>query len=190
MSLDVGGGDQAAAGGQLRPHHQHLVDPEIACEKPIRRHDRIGGQGLIQLGNELGARGHDLGDFFGFIAFLDHVAGDEPDQSPLGVDHGEGGEGETLGLNQSQHLGDGLLGTDGDRILDQAVNMTLYPRHFLHLVPRRHIVVNESEAAVERHRHRHARLRHRIHIRSDDRNRQAQGLRQAGRSVRVLGQHL
>ena len=186
-ALHIGGRDEPA---QLVVivDDEHLVDANISGEKRVRGLDRILGDGALLFGDELGAGRHHVGHQLRFVAILDHIAGEQAGELPVFVDHWKGGEREPLRLDHGEQVADELAGGDGDRILDQAVDVPFHAGDFLHLIAPGHVVMDEPEAAVERHRDRHARLGYGVHVRRNHRNLQPQRFTQRSRGVSVLGQ--
>ena len=159
-------------------------------KKSIGGFDRILRDGARFFSDELGAGCHHSGDLLGLVAVFHDVAGEETDENSGGVDDGERGERETFFVDELEDIADELVRGDGDRILDEAVNVTFDAGDFLHLLAGRHIIVDEAEAAVERHGDRHARLGDGVHVGRDHGNLQPQPIADDSRGVGVLGQNL
>ena len=66
--------------------------------------------------------------------------------------------------------------------------MILHAADFGELLALGHVVVNEAEAAVERHGGGHARFGHGVHVRRDDRDVQLQTVGELGVELGVAGQ--
>ena len=173
-----------------RVDHEHLVDANVVAEKLVGVSHRIIAEIAFLHGGEPGARGHGFGHLLGAITLLDDAAGQQTDQATLGVDHREGLKAESPLVDHGEHVAHIQLGRDGDGILDQAVDVAFDARDLMYLVLRRHVAVDQPEAAVERHGDRHARLGDRVHVGRDDRNLQTHRLRELRGKVGVLGQDL
>ncbi len=76
-------------------------------------------------------------------------------------------------------------GEDLDGFLNQAVDVVLDAADLGKLLPLRHVVMDEAEAAVERHRDGHARFSHGVHVGGDDGDVQMQDLRELRVEMRV-----
>ena len=91
-------------------------------------------------------------------------------------------------LDQGEDVADELVRRHLDRLLDQAVDVVFHRRNLRELLALGHIVMDQAEAAVERHGDGHARLGDRVHVRGDDRNLEVEMLRQRGLEVGVPGE--
>jgi len=76
---------------------------------------------------------------------------------------------DVLGARQLQHFADGLVGGDGDRVMDHAALELLDPVHLARLGLDAHILVDDAEPAFLRDRDREARLGDRVHGGGQDR---------------------
>ena len=188
-ALDVGGRDEAAQ-TIVGIDDEHFVNTDVGGEEAVGGGDGILRGGGGGLGDEGGARGHHFGDAFGFVALFDDVAGEEPGETASGVDDGERGKRETLGLDHGQDVADEQIGSDGNGVLNEAVDVAFDAGDFLHLLLGRHVVVNETEAAVERHGDGHAGLGDGVHVRGNDRNVESQRFGERRGGVSRLGENL
>ena len=75
-----------------------------------------------------------------------------------------------------------LVGDDGPLVI---VNVILDAADFRKLLALGHVVMDQAEAAIERHRDRHARFGHGVHVRRNDRNVQMQTFRQHSIELRI-----
>jgi len=94
----------------------------------------------------------------------------------------------TIQLNRmdfERYLGEELAGRDGNRFLDQTVNVILDAADLGKLLALRHVVMDEAEAAVGRHGNGHARFGHRVHVGRNDGDVKAQIFRELGVELRV-----
>ena len=188
-ALDIGGGDEALE-AVVGADDEHLVNTDVGGEEAVGGGDRVFGGGGDRFRDEGGAGRHDLGDTFGAVAVLDDVAREKASEAAGGVNDGEGGEGEVLGLDHGEDVANEELGGDGDRVLDEAVDVAFYAGDFFHLLLGGHVVVDESEAAVEGHGDGHAGLGDGVHIRGDDRNVEPEGIGEGGGGIGVAGENL
>ena len=97
------------------------------------------------------------------------MSGQQADQFSLVIDDGKGAETEFFFFDQRQHVTNELIGRNSNGILDQAVDMIFYAADLGKLLPLRHVVMDETEAAVKGHGDGHARFGHGIHVGGDDR---------------------
>ncbi|OQB89931.1 MAG: hypothetical protein BWX86_02335 [Verrucomicrobia bacterium ADurb.Bin122] len=187
-ALHVGAGDEALE-AVLGIDDEHFVDADVVGEEFVGAADGVVAERGVEHGEELGARGHGLDDALVAVALLDDAAGEQAEEfAVLAVDDREGFKAEALLLDEFENVADGEVGADGDRVLDEAVDVVLHAGHFLHLLLRLHVVVDEAEAAVERHRNGHLRLGDGVHVGRDDGNLEADGVRELGGGVGVLGE--
>ena len=166
-------------------HHEQLVDAEMLGEKLVGARNRVLAQFLLHDGVDLRARRERLRNLQLRVTRLDDVAGQQPDQLSYFVNHREGSEREFLLLNDGQHVADELFRRNLDRFLDQTVDVVLHAADLGDLLPLRHVVMDEAQAAVERHRDGHARFRHRVHVRRDGGDVQMQIIREPRVQLRV-----
>ncbi len=87
-----------------------------------------------------------------------------------------------------QHLADGGIGRHGDRVADDAGFEFLDAAHFVRLALRRDVLVDNAETPFLGQADGGARLRDRVHGRRQQRDIEADGARQGGFQVHVLGQ--
>ena len=178
-ALDVAHRDEAVQ-MVVVVHHEQLVDAEMLGEKFVGARNRILAQLLLGDGVNLLARRQRLNDFLRGIARLDDMAGKQADQLALFIHHGKRAETEFLFLNQFQHVANKLVRRDLDRVLDQTLDVVLDAAHLRELLALRHVVMDQAEAAVERHRNGHARLGDGVHVGGDGRDVQLQAVRERG----------
>src|SRR5664280_219605 len=131
-----------------------------------------------------------LGDLLGAIALLDDAAGQESGEPALCVHDRERPESEMALFDHGEHVTHRQLHGNRDGILDETVDVALHAGDLLHLILRRHVVMDQAKAAVQRHGDRHPRFGDRVHVRRDDRDLQAQRLRQVRRQIGILRQDL
>jgi len=178
-ALDVAQGEQAVEFVVI-VHHQQFVDAGVVGEKLVGDGDWVGAELAFTDGLHLLARDECAGDLLGGVARLEDVAGEQADEFAVGTDYGEGAERVALGLDQLDDIAHGLVGRDGDRFLDESVDVILDAADLLELLLLRHVVMDQAQAAVECHASGHARLGDGVHIGRDDREVQAQSIRQLG----------
>mgnify|MGYP003334670250 CR=1 FL=1 len=85
------------------------------------------------------------------VALLDGAARQEAKEGAVGGRDGEGAEGEAVALDAGENLGDGIVGRDHRGVADHAVDVLLDATDLGDLIGLGHIVVQQAEAAVERH---------------------------------------
>ena len=166
-------------------HHQQFVDADVLGEKFVGAGNRVLAQFLFRDGVDLRARRQRLGNFLFGVTRLDDVAGKQADQLAFFIHDRKRAEAEFFLLNQRQHVADELVGRDLDGFLNQAVDVVLDAADFGKLLAFRHVVMDEAEAAVERHGDGHARFGHRVHVGRNDRDVQVQIFRERGVELRV-----
>ena len=186
-ALDVAHGEEPAQ-MVLVVHHQQFVNADVFGEKFVGAGDRILAQFLLRDGVDLGAGRQGLGDLLFGVTRFDDVAGEQADEFAFFIHDRKGAEAEFFLLNQREHVADELVGRDLDGLLDQAVDVVLDAADLGELLAFRHVVMDEAEAAVERHRDGHARFGHRVHVGRNDRDVQVQILRERRVELRVARQ--
>ncbi len=112
------------------------------------RHLRIGGKAHVAIGQ-------DAAEFAG--------------ASVVAARH-DGNAGNAVALHQRQRVGKRLVGIDGDRIDHHAALVALHLAHFVGLLLRLEIAVDDADAAGLRHGNGEPRFGHRVHRRGDDRD--------------------
>ena len=162
-ALDVAQGEQAAK-LVVVVHHQQFVDAGVVGEKLVRDGNRVGAELAFADGLHLVARDEGAVDLLGGVARLEDVAREQADEFAVVAHDGEGAEGVALGLDQLDHVAHGLIGRDGDRLLDESVDVVLDAADLLELLLLRHVVVDQAKAAVERHAGGHARFGDGVHV--------------------------
>ena len=145
-------------------HHEQLVDADVLGEKFVRAGNRVAAQLLFCDGVNLRARRERLGNFLCGVTWLDDVAGQQADEFSFGIHDRKRAEAEFLLFNQRQDVADELVRRDLDRLLNQTVDVVFHAADLGKLLAFRHVVMDEAEAAVERHGNGHARFRHRVHV--------------------------
>ena len=166
-------------------HHQQFVDADVLGEKFVGAGNRVLAQLLFRDGVNLRARRERLGNFFAGVTRLDDVAGKQPDEFSFFIHDGKRAEAEFFLLDQRQHVADELFRRNLDRFLDQAVDVIFHAADLGKLLALRHVVMDEAEAAVERHGDGHARFGHGVHVGGDDRDVQMQVFRELRVEMRV-----
>ena len=166
-------------------HHEQFVDAEMFGEEFVGPGDGVLAQFLLGDGVDLRARCEGFGDLAFGVARLDHVAGKQTGKFPLFIHDRKRAETEFFLLNQRQHVADKLVGSDRDRLLNQAMDVVLDAADFGKLLALRHVVMDEAEAAVGCHRNGHARFGHGVHVGRNHRDVEAQILRERRVELRV-----
>ena len=166
-ALNIGQREQAAQPVVI-VHHEQLVDAGVFREELVRGGNRVAAKLLLVDGLDLAARRQHLDGFAFCVTRLDDMPGEQADEFPIGVHHREGAKPEPFRLDQLQHVADQLVWSNLDRLLDEAVHRVLHAADLGDLLALRHIVMDEAEAAVERHADGHARLGDSVHVRRDD----------------------
>ena len=162
-ALDVAQGEQAAKLVAV-VHYEQFIDAGVVGEKLVGDGDRVGAELAFADGLHLVARDECAGDLLGGVARLEDVAREQADEFAVVAHDGEGAEGVALGLDQLDHIAHGLIGRDGDRLLDESVDVVLDAAYLLELLLLRHVVVDQAKAAVERHAGGHARFGDGVHV--------------------------
>ena len=112
----------------------------------------------------LGARRQRINHLAFGVARLDHVAGKQADQFSFFVHDGKCSERKFAFLDDFQNVADELIGRNARGFLDQTVDVVFHAADFGQLLALRHIVMNQTKSAVERHRNRHARFGDGVHV--------------------------
>lgn len=117
-------------------------------------------------------------DCAGSIPLLDDTTQQEAEKRAIGVHYGEGVEIKASLLNHFQDFADSHLRADSNGVLDKAVDVVFHTGNFFYLITLRHIVVDEAEAAAERHGDGHRGFGNSVHIRRDDGDMELEGGRE------------
>ncbi len=166
-------------------HHQQFVDADVFGEKFVGAGNRVLAQILFLDGMHLGARRQRFGNLLFGVTRLDDVAGKQADQPAFAIHDRKRAETEFFLLNQREHVADELVGRHFDGFLNQAVDVVFDAADFGKLLALRHVVMDQAEAAVQRHGDGHARFGHRVHVRRNNRDVQLQSFRQRRAELRV-----
>jgi hypothetical protein len=152
---DVLHGDEAA---QLPV----AVDHEDALEPvPVHEGLRVLEHRAFLHGHELVARRHDVLHRLVEVRLEPQVAvGDDADHA-LAFEHRKARD--VVPSGDLEHLAHGHAGRDGDRLLHHAALEALDLQHLGGLLPRRHVLVHDADAAFLRERDGEARFGHRVH---------------------------
>ena len=169
-------------------HHEQLVDAEMFGEKFVGARDGVFAQFFFGDGVNLFARRERLDHFLRGVTRLDDVAGKQADEFAFFIHHRKRAEAEFFLFNQRQHVADELVGRNFDRVLNQALDVIFDAADLRKLVALRHVVMNEAEAAVERHGDGHARFGDGVHVGGNRRDVQVQAVRERGVELRVARQ--
>ena len=179
--LDVLDRDQAAQ-GELIVHHQHFLDAV-----PVQQADHfIVGRAFHDRDQTI-FLGHDVANRIVELLLEAHVAaGDDANQLARVVDHRH--PGDIAGAGQAQHLADGGVRTDGERLADDAGFEGLDPGHFRGLAFDAHVLVQDRDAAKLGHGDGEPRFADSVHRRRDDRQANGERAGELGVERHVLGQ--
>ncbi len=188
-ALDVAEGEEAAE-AVLFVDDQKFVDAEVLGEKFIGGFDRVFDDVLFGQRIDLVAGRHGLGDVTVGVAAFDDASGEEAEQLVVGIDDREGAEAEAAVMDVVEHFADFLMGADFNGLLNEAVNVILHAGDFFDLLLVAHVVVDESEPAVECHLDGHFRFGHGVHVRRDDRDLELERGRELRREVCLARQDL
>ena len=169
---------------------KQLVNADVFGEKLIGHGDGIVPEFPPCDGVNLGAGSECLGNRLRRIAGLHHMARKQTDEFSLCVHDREGTESEFLLLDEFEYVGDVQIGGDLDRILNQSLDVVFHTADLLELLALRHVIVNQPQAAVERHGDCHPGLGHRVHVGGDDRDIQLETIGQSRIKLRQSGEHL
>ncbi len=101
-----------------------------------------------------------------------------------------GKPGHAVLLRQLDDLAHRLVGRHGDRVAQHARLVALDARDLGRLLARRHVLVNDADAAFLRQRDREARFGDGVHRRRDERDVQSDVAGEGGRQAGVAGQDL
>ena len=118
------------------------------------------------------------------------MSGQETKQTPGFIDNGKCAEGEFFLFDEIQHIADFLIGMDFDGFSNQPVDMVFDPGNLGELLLGRHVVMDQSKAAMERKGDRHAGFGDCVHIGRDHGQVEVQAIGETGFVVRVLWQNL
>ena len=161
------------------------MDARVIGKKFVGAGDWVRAQFILFDGVNLVPRRERLGHFAPGVARLHDVARQQAGQSTIGAHHRERAKGEPALFDHVQHFANEMFGRDFDWILNQTVHVVLHAAQFGKLLLLRHVVVDEAEPAVQRHGDGHPGFGHRVHVRRDDRDVEAQSFRQLGVELRV-----
>ena len=145
-------------------HNEEFVDADIVREKPVGPSNRISAEFVFPNGQNRRPLDHRLSHNPGCEARANAVSGQETKQTPGFIHHGKCAEGELFLFDEIQHIADFLIRMDFDRFANQPVDMIFNPRNLGELLLGRHVVMDQSKAAMERKGDRHAGFGDRIHI--------------------------
>ena len=171
-------------------HDQQLVDAKMLGEKFVGACNRILAQFLLQDGVDLRPRRQRRRNLHFCVTRLDDVAGQQTDELALPIHDGKSSEREFFLLDHGQHVADELLRRNLDRLLNQAVDVIFHAADFGELLPFRHVVMDEAEAAIERHRDGHPGFGHGVHVGRNDRDVQLKIFRERRVELRVAREDL
>jgi hypothetical protein len=102
----------------------------------------------------------------------------------------DGHSGNILGAREGNHVTNGGIGRHRDRVVDDSALEFLDLLYLASLVFRRHVLVNDADAAFLRERDGEARLRNGVHCSRDDGDIQAQGTRKLRLQLHFARQNL
>ncbi len=127
------------------------MNAEVVGEKLVGDFNRILGDFFFRKRIDLVAGAHGLGDEALSISGFDDSAGQQAEEFVVRIDHRERTEAVAAVGDPIHHLADLLIGGDFDRLLDETMDVVLYPGDLSDLFLIAHVVVDEPEAPVERH---------------------------------------
>ena len=110
----------------------------------------------------------------------------ETKQTPRFIDNGKCAEREFFLFDEIQNIADFLIWMDFDGFADQPVDMVFDPGNLGELLLGRHVVMDQSKAAMERKRDCHTGFGDRIHIGRDHGQVEVQAIGKPSIVVRVL----
>ena len=117
------------------------------------------------------------------------MPGKQSEELALFIHHRKRAKPEFFFLDQLQHITNELIGGNLDGIRNQTLNMVFYPADLRKLLPFRHVVMDQAQAAVQCHGNGHAGFRHRIHVGGNCRDAQLQGISEPGVELSIAGQY-
>ena len=127
----------------------------------VEQHVGRMGQ-LRRMGGDEVLRGHHLRNQAVHVALETQVAvGDDADQPPLGVDHGDAAD--LVLLHQRERVAHGVLLGDGDRVVNHAVLGAFHTAHVRGLLGDGHVLVDHADPAFTSQRNSHRRFGNGVH---------------------------
>ena len=182
LLLDVLDRDQAAQ-GVVAVDHQHLLDAVA-----VQQLEHFLVAGALAHGDQPVLLGHDVADRVVQLGLEAHVAaGDDAGQLPGVIHHRHAGD--VAGAGQRQHLADGGVGPDRDRIADDAGLELLDLGHLGRLLLCGQVLVQDADAAELGHGYGQAGFGDGVHRRRHDRQVDAQVTGEPGAELDILRQH-
>src|SRR5690606_30442245 len=182
LLLDVLDRDHAAQ-LEVVVDDQHLLDAVL-----VQQLEDLVVAGAFLDRDQAVLLGHDVAHRIVELLLEAHVAaGDDAGQLAVSVHHRHAGDVARAG--QLQHLADGRVGTDGERVLDHAGLELLDLGDLVGLLLDGQVLVDDADAPELGHGDRQARFGHRVHRRRDDRQLHPQVAGQARLERNVLRQY-
>ena len=179
--LDVFDGDEAFQ-IEVLVHDRKLFLPGL-CQNLLRLFQRD-----VLVGGDQPLAGHGFLDFLGEICLEFQVAVGDDAHQPAALGDGDAGDAE-LG-HQRVCICQGMIGSQGKRICDDAVLRAFDLVHLFGLRLDGHVLMYDADAALSRHGDGHAVLRHSVHSCAHHRNVQFDLLRQPGAELHLVRHHL
>ncbi len=182
--LDVLHGDHAAKLETLvLVDDQHLLDAVLVQEA-----EHMVLVGAFAHRDETLFRRHDLRNRCVALRFEPQIAVRHDADQVLTLDDGHARD--VLGASEGKHVADRRIGRDGDRVVNDAALELFDLLNLARLVLRRHVLVDDADAAFLRECDRESRLGHGVHRGRDDGDVQAQGARELCLQLHFARQNL
>ncbi len=180
--LNVLGCDHAAQ-FEVVIHYQYLLDTVL-----VQQLHHLVAAGALFHGDQVLFAGHDVAHRVVHLAFEAQIPSGDDAHQLLAVDHRH--TRDIVRAGQFHHITDADIGIDGDRLTNYAALVLLDSIDLTRLLLRRHVLVHDTDAALQRQRDGEARLGHCIHGGGNQWDTQLNPLCEFGSQVDVLRQHL
>src|SRR3990172_2505459 len=178
--LDVFDGNKAFQ-TELVIHHEDFFNPVL-----VQQLEYLVARSAFLDRHQFFLRRHDARHRFLVAGLEAQVAAGDDAHELVALGHRHAGD--VLGAREFQYLADGGIGRHGDRVADDAGFELLDAAYFVRLAHRRDVLVDNAETPFLGQADGGARLRHRVHGGRQQRDIEADGARQGGFQVHVLGQ--
>lgn len=168
-ALNVGHGEEPLEDAMV-VENDELMDTHVVGEEAIGGVNGIITEIFFADGKDLVEGGHGVDDADAPVAIFNDTPAEEAEEPVVLIDDGERMEFKAPLFDHGEYITDVAIGADGNRFLNQAVDIIFDPSDQANLIAFGHIVMDDADTAVAGHGGGHGSLGDGIHIGGEEGN--------------------